>query len=274
MRYALAVSVVLHLGLAAYIYTVRSPVIIPPPVERVIPVFLIPRNMPPPPRPQRREAGPPRENPGGRSGEGMNRPALPVREPERPVDPPPSPVTPPTHTDPAAANLNSSAGTGLTPGSGASIAPGADAGQGQGAGPGAGDGRARGGPAAAPPGWRPQWRRLPSRDELDRFYPRGARARGVEGGVLMVCTLGVTGRVFNCRVIRETPPGEGFGEAAVLLSRYFRITPRRENGKAVETELRIPYTMTLDSRPDESSTTGAQLDRNSMNRTGQVRPTK
>lgn len=275
MRYALIVSLALHLGFAAVIYSIRAPDVLPAPIQRIIPVFLVPRQVqPPPPQLSPRDSGPPQENPGGRSGEGMNRPAIPVREPERPADPPPSPITPPTHTDPDAASVNASAGSGQVAGPGAAASPGPGAGQGQGTGPGVGDGKARGGPSAAPPGFRPQWRRLPNRDELDRFYPRGARNRGVEGGALLECTLGVTGRVFNCRVVRETPPGEGFGEAAVALSRYFRITPRREKGKAVETRMRIPYTMTLDAPPDAPTATGTKLDRDSVNRTGQVPATK
>lgn len=261
-RWGLFVSVALHLGLAAFIYTARSPDILPPPVERFIPVFLVPRTIPPPPPPPKvtpREAGPPRKNPGGQSGQGMNKPALPVREPERPVEPPPSQIPPPRNPDPAATTLAPSTGTGEVRGDGASNSPGPGAGKGQGTGPGVGDGNGPGGKGRALDGWRPQWRRLPTPEESGRHYPKAARAAGIEGRVVLRCTVGVTGRVYNCVALRETPAGQGFGQAAVAMSQYLRISPKRVNGRAVAAELLVPLNLTLEGtgvvplRPTETA---------------------
>lgn len=93
---------------------------------------------------------------------------------------------------------------------------------------------------AAPEITNPQWLRRPS--NLQRYYPRGAIARGVEGIVVLDCTVATTGDL-SCRVISETPQEWGFGAAALRIAAEHRMQPARSNGTAVEGRyrMRVPF---------------------------------
>ena len=242
LRWAIAFSLALHFGLLVWMYYAKGPEPIARQVERLFPVFIVPRPKPapPPPPPPPQDTIPRKKEPGGRSGQGMQQPAVPVRVPEQLVEPEQTIDVPPVRNpDPQAPSLTSSAGQGDRPGDGRGAAPGNGPGVGTGEGPGRG--------AGTRPGWSPQWRRLPNDTETGRYYPKPARAAGItRGRVVMRCTVGVTGRVFRCAALRESPPGYGFGQAAVGMSQYMRINPKRVNGKAVEAELLVPLNITLD----------------------------
>lgn len=80
----------------------------------------------------------------------------------------------------------------------------------------------------------PQWVRQPSAAQMERAYPRGAATDGISGSATLSCVVEASGAVTACTVASETPPGEGFGRAALSLSRYFRLSPRTVDGQAVE----------------------------------------
>lgn len=80
----------------------------------------------------------------------------------------------------------------------------------------------------------PQWVRQPSAAQMERAYPRGAAADGLSGRAVLSCTVQASGEVASCAVTSETPQGEGFGRAALSLSRHFRLSPRTVDGQAVE----------------------------------------
>lgn len=48
------------------------------------------------------------------------------------------------------------------------------------------------------------------------------------------CLVRVDGSLTGCSVTSETPGDQGFGRAAVSLSRYFRLSPRTVDGQAVD----------------------------------------
>jgi TonB family protein len=50
---------------------------------------------------------------------------------------------------------------------------------------------------------------------LQRFYPTGARARGVEGRARVMIRILADGALDVQRVVSESPPGEGFGQACM-----------------------------------------------------------
>ena len=261
-RTALVLSLIAHVALLIAIYNATPPTVRQAAIERIIPVFVTPRPVVrPPPAVVTAEAQPaanPRANPGGRSGEGSDTPAVPVRQPDRIFEPERVINLPPVRNpDPTAPTIVASTGDGRVQGQGAGDRPGTGQGVGTGSGPGAGPGNglasgtgnSPGGIAMAPPGWVPQWRRKPTLEQVNGVYPKPAWDRGISGGATLMCTLGVNGRVRDCEVIREAPAGQGFGQAVLLLSRHFRITPRRENGRPVETRLLIPYMLLMEPRP-------------------------
>ena len=67
---------------------------------------------------------------------------------------------------------------------------------------------------------------------LPRAAGHGARSR--YGRVELSCRIRLDTRLDGCRVVRETPPGLGFGQAGLAVSGLFRFQPPIENGRPVE----------------------------------------
>ena len=64
---------------------------------------------------------------------------------------------------------------------------------------------------------------LPASAPAARPAPGGAILSSV--AVTLECTARASGRVENCRVLEETHPGLGFGEAAIALMRDAQVAP-------------------------------------------------
>lgn len=75
------------------------------------------------------------------------------------------------------------------------------------------------------------WLERPNARDFERYYPDRALERGQEGTVRLSCVVAADGRIA-CTVTSEDPAGWGFGEAALRISRHFRMAPATRDGAA------------------------------------------
>lgn len=84
------------------------------------------------------------------------------------------------------------------------------------------------------------WAREPSARDFARYFPGRALDDGQSGNVTLSCIIGGGGRLA-CSVVSESPPGYGFGQAAISISRQLRVRTRLPDGSSAEgRELRLP----------------------------------
>jgi len=80
----------------------------------------------------------------------------------------------------------------------------------------------------------PTWLSRPTATEMERWYPQDALERNLSGSAVLQCLVTASGDLRGCRVASETPAGAGFGKAAIKLSAFFHMSPRTEDGAAVD----------------------------------------
>lgn len=90
---------------------------------------------------------------------------------------------------------------------------------------------------------RVSWIERPNAAEFERYYPLRAYALELEGDVSLDCLVNSEGRL-DCDIASEDPTDFGFGEAALALSRNFRMAPMTVDGMPTaggRYRLRIPF---------------------------------
>jgi TonB family protein len=106
----------------------------------------------------------------------------------------------------------------------------------------------------------PDWLRKPTSDDMGAAYPVKAAKAGLSGRAMIKCIVTVTGALRACEVIGENPPAEGFGPAAMALSRVFLMKPRLADGIPVEAEISIPISFKTSAPIQSAASTGGPID--------------
>jgi len=89
------------------------------------------------------------------------------------------------------------------------------------------------------------WKAKPDGMDLQRFYPERAQRRNVSGSARIECGLSAEGVLHDCRVLSETPPGMGFGDAALKTTVLFQMAPATHDGQPIESAVIIPVRFQL-----------------------------
>jgi len=80
--------------------------------------------------------------------------------------------------------------------------------------------------------------------DLERFYPRAARLRHVEGESTVLLSINERGAVTSCSVVRSSPIGV-FEQAVIQLARSLRYRPAKRAGVATATTINLVIAWTL-----------------------------
>ena len=105
----------------------------------------------------------------------------------------------------------------------------------------------------------PDWTQKPVGADVARVYPKAAEQDRVGGSAVIACRFGDDLRLHGCKVVRESPPQDGFGAAALALAPLFQAKPLDKTGAAVAgAAIRIPIRF-LPPGPGPASGPGVAL---------------
>ncbi len=75
-------------------------------------------------------------------------------------------------------------------------------------------------------------------------WPRAAYEARIKGEVMLRCDIDRHGLAERCEVASETPPGRGFGQAALLLRPTFKLAPAHDASGPIDSTVRIAIEFT------------------------------
>lgn len=109
----------------------------------------------------------------------------------------------------------------------------------------------------------PGWLKKPTRDDLLGVWPLAAVKQAINGRAVISCAVTLQGTLRDCDVASESPPGAGFGRAALALTPQLLFKPATEDGTPVESKINIPINF-----PKLDDETRAALSRRSVEHLG------
>ncbi len=71
----------------------------------------------------------------------------------------------------------------------------------------------------------PKWLHTPSGTDMIDLFPPFEYKQQRNGKAMMDCAVADDGKLENCRILQEDPPGHGYGAASLKLSKIYRMTP-------------------------------------------------
>lgn len=84
------------------------------------------------------------------------------------------------------------------------------------------------------------WLVVPDPDQMRALFPPRAAAAGKSGTAKLRCKVTVQGRLKDCDVTSESPPGYDFGSATLLLTPSLEFKPATNDGVPVDDKVIIP----------------------------------
>ena len=84
--------------------------------------------------------------------------------------------------------------------------------------------------------------KAPDAGQLANVFPSSAKQAGVKSGSAAIrCTRQDDGSVGECAVLSESPRDSGFGQAALSMAPYIRLTIWGQDGRPTTTNVAIPF---------------------------------
>jgi hypothetical protein len=102
----------------------------------------------------------------------------------------------------------------------------------------------------------PLWLTQIDPEKVAALYPDAAIKAGYKTGVGSVdCAVAHSGGLTDCHVIKEDPPGVGFGDAALAIASLMIMSPWTQQGTPVDgARINLPIRLNL---PDDAPTAAA-----------------
>jgi TonB family protein len=85
-------------------------------------------------------------------------------------------------------------------------------------------------PPAAPQAGIADMVEQPDNAEMHVNFPPWARRNHITGKVVFRCVVAPDGALADCRILAEDPLGDGFGQATLNITQYWRFRPRTADG--------------------------------------------
>jgi TonB family protein len=112
-------------------------------------------------------------------------------------------------------------------------------------------------------GWRPQFVAGAKPVDLKAVFPKAAWDQKITGEVTLGCVADAKGDLKDCKVLKENPTGQGFGDAALQVVDKERIKPKDAAGASVAgrpVKTNIDFLAPGDSNPEwQKKPTSADL---------------